>query len=68
MAKMVVVWHDVSEQFAEIDERHLAHPILGPHYHVARLNAEGKPYLPQKGKRVSDVEAEMAGDIEEADK
>jgi hypothetical protein len=46
MAKMVLVWHDVSEQFVEIDERHLAHPILGPHYHIARVNDDGKPYVP----------------------
>jgi hypothetical protein len=67
MAK-VLVWHDVSEQFAEIDERHLAHPVLGPHYHVARLNADGKPYLPQKGKKASDVEAEMEETSDKADK
>jgi hypothetical protein len=45
MAKMVLVWHDVSEQIVEIDERHLAHPILGPHYHIARIDEKtGKPY------------------------
>ena len=60
MAKMVLVWHDISEQFVEIDERHLAHPILGPHYHIARVNDEGKPYLPNaKGDK---------GDSDKADK
>lgn len=51
---MVLVWHDVSEQIVEIDERHLAHPILGPHYHIARVNKEGKPYIPQRGVKAED--------------
>jgi hypothetical protein len=54
MAK-VLVWHDVSEQFAEIDERHLAHPVLGKHYHIARVNSEGKPYIPQRGKKAEET-------------
>ena len=63
----VLVWHDVSEEFAEIDERHLAHPILGPHYHIARIDEKtGKPYaittqkarLKKAGEAEADVEAQ----------
>jgi hypothetical protein len=43
----VLVMHDVSKQIVEIDERHLAHPILGPHYHIVRTDPKtGKQYAP----------------------
>jgi hypothetical protein len=60
MAKMVLVWHDISELFVEIDERHLAHPILGPHYHIARVNSDGKPYIPQRGKSADAKDSDKA--------
>ena len=65
MAKMVLVWHDVvgPDHFVEIDERHLAHPILGPHYHIARLSEDGKPIKPN----AKEVKA-AKGDSDEADK
>lgn len=64
---MVLVWHDVSEEFAEIDERHLAHPILGPHYHIARIDPKtGKPYAiaTQKAKLKKTGEADPDAEVQ----
>lgn len=41
---LVLVQHDISGQIVEIDEIHLAHPVLGPHYKRVRVNANGKVY------------------------
>ncbi len=41
---LVLVKHDISGEVVEIDEIHLAHPILGPHYKRVRRNAAGKVY------------------------
>lgn len=41
---LVLVKHDISGEVVEIDEIHLAHPVLGPHYKRVRRNAAGKIY------------------------
>lgn len=41
---LVLVQHDISGAIVEIDEIHLAHPVLGPHYKRVRTNANGKVY------------------------
>jgi hypothetical protein len=41
---LVLVKHDISGEVVEIDEIHLAHPVLGPHYKRVRRNAAGKVY------------------------
>lgn len=41
---LVYVKHEVSGQVVEIDEIHLAHPVLGPLYKRVRVNAAGKVY------------------------
>jgi hypothetical protein len=45
MGKLVLVQHDISKQIVEIDEIHLAHPVLGPHYKPVRVNDDGKPFV-----------------------
>lgn len=41
---LVLVKHEISGQVVEIDEVHLAHPVLGPLYKRVRRNANGKVY------------------------
>lgn len=40
----VLVQHVVSKQIVEIDEIHLAHPVLGPLYKPVRVNEDGKVF------------------------
>ncbi len=70
---LVLVQHDISKQIVEIDEAHLAHPVLGPHYKRVRVNEDGKVYVLQPGEvdapaDDSDVDAaELSNTEREAD-
>lgn len=41
----ILVQHDISQQIVEIEEVHLAHPVLGPHYKRVRVDENGKVYV-----------------------
>lgn len=56
---LVLVQHDISGQVVEIDEIHLAHPVLGPHYKRVRVNEDGKVYAL---KPVHDEKADKKAD------
>lgn len=56
---VILVQHQVSQQIVEIDEIHLAHPVLGPLYKPVRVNDSGKPYVLNP---VDDDEPEDTGD------
>lgn len=60
---LVLVQHDISKQIVEIDEIHLAHPILGPHYKRVRVNENGKVFA----LNPTDADEESDADISEID-
>ncbi len=47
---LVLVWHDISNEVVELEERHLAHPVLGQHYHIVKTNDDGKRVVSLDGK------------------
>lgn len=59
---LVLVKHEISGQVVEIDEIHLAHPILGPLYKRVRKNANGKIYAWNEKDPDTVVEAEESQD------
>lgn len=63
---LVLVQHDISHEVVEIDEIHLAHPVLGPHYKRVRVNAAGKVYA--WGAKDPDAEVESHGSDNKSDK
>lgn len=46
---VITVRHKVSNVITEIEDIHLAHPVLGPLYEVVRTNDAGKPYVLETG-------------------
>ena len=63
---LVLVQHDISHEVVEIDDIHLAHPVLGPHYKRVRVNANGKVYA--WGAKDPDAEAESHDSDNKSDK
>lgn len=55
---LVLVQHAISGQIVELDEVHLAHPVLGPHYRRVRVNANGKVYILKPGESAVEDEIE----------
>ncbi len=66
---LVLVQHDISGQIVELDEVHLAHPVLGPHYKRVRVNKNGKVFVldPLVPDVDFDEDEETAGDAAEVD-
>lgn len=62
----VLVFNTVSKEFGEIDEHQLAHPWFSQFYKVARVNKEGKPYVPGMSKEATGTDEKA--DSKKADK
>jgi hypothetical protein len=56
---LVLVKHDISGVVVELDERHLAHPVLGQHYHIVKTKDD---------KPVTDLAGEAKVEDQKADK
>ncbi len=69
---LVLVQHDISGQIVELDEIHLAHPVLGPHYKRVRVNKNGKvfvldPLVPDLGDEDDETDEVTDSNTEDKD-
>lgn len=62
---MVLVRHEISGQTVEIDERHLAHPVLGPLYKVVKVNKPEVLAHPVSEEKAEVIKADAAAKTKE---